>query len=42
MRRAQALLHEGGKVHDEIEIHGLGGAGKKVYFDITGCFGFPE
>jgi hypothetical protein len=42
MKRVQTLLREGGKVYDEIEIHGPGGAVKKVYFDITGCFGFPE
>jgi hypothetical protein len=41
-KRRQALLHEAEKTYDEIEIHGPGGKVKKIYFDITGCFGFPE
>src|SRR5262245_3111367 len=41
-KTGQALLAENGKKFDEIEITGPGGEVKKVYFDITACFGFPK
>lgn len=41
-KTGQALLAPDGKKLDVIEITGPDGAVKKVYFDITECFGFPK
>ena len=41
-KTGQALLGEKGKKFDEITLRSADGAVKKVYFDITECFGFPE
>jgi len=41
-KTGQALLGEKGKKFDEITLRSPDGAVKKVYFDITECFGFPE
>ena len=38
----QALQHDGGKDFDVIEVAGPEGQKKKIYFDITDCFGFPK
>jgi hypothetical protein len=35
----QALVHNGGRVYDVIDLTGPGGETKSIYFDITDWFG---
>ena len=37
--RTQALMRNGGRVYDVIEMSGPGGETKSIYFDITDWFG---